>query len=431
VAWPPSDLDQIRVHIQVLAPRTDAVLFDSNAPDAIAPFSLADLKPLLLPGETLSIYKLPRSVQPALISLTGGENGQPVSFRLLGDLIRRLPVEGYDLPIASTVTLSTSSGKYELVLRGDISGVNKSLSAVATRLAWFVGAMLLAIMLAWVVIEIGIIRRMTMLNHRAIKVSQSVRGTGSFDELDLTDLRSGDELGLLARCLADLLQRVREDVERQRIRAEQENDMWHAVGHEIMSPLQSLMVLHGNAGDDSSRYINRMQQAIRILYGSASPSEAFQSGTLQDKIIDLHEFLKNVAGNAPCAGIENVVFLDGTGPVMVRADDYSLEDVVTHVLRNADRYRTPCTPITLAMQTSETTASVTIRNQGPNVSDLLIDKIFEYGVSDQQDSGANGNRGQGLFVARTYMAKMGGTITVMNEEDGVSFVLTLARVLAR
>jgi sensor histidine kinase regulating citrate/malate metabolism len=59
----------------------------------------------------------------------------------------------------------------------------------------------------------------------------------------------------------------------------------------------------------------------------------------------------------------------------------------------------------------------------------LIDKIFEYGVSDQPDSGANGNRGQGLFVAKTYMAKMGGTIAVENTQDGVSFTLSLQRGL--
>ncbi|MES2933139.1 MAG: hypothetical protein V4805_06595, partial [Pseudomonadota bacterium] len=40
---------------------------------------------------------------------------------------------------------------------------------------------------------------------------------------------------------------------------------------------------------------------------------------------------------------------------------------------------------------------------------------------------ANGNRGQGLFVAKTYMAKMGGTIGVQNVMDGVSFVLSLQR----
>ena len=64
------------------------------------------------------------------------------------------------------------------------------------------------------------------------------------------------------------LERIREQ-----LRAQQERDMWHAVGHEIMSPLQSLMVLYG-PDDPGHRYVQRMQQAIHVLYGTASPAEA-------------------------------------------------------------------------------------------------------------------------------------------------------------
>ena len=108
-----------------------------------------------------------------------------------------------------------------------------------------------------------------------------------------------------------------------------------------MSPLQSLMVLHGSADDPARRYISRVQQAVRILYGSASPSEAFESSAL-------------------------------------------------------------------------------------NVQTML-GKIFKYGVSDQPDAAALGNRGQGLFVPKTYMAKMGSTITYVHEGDTVRFDVKFAR----
>ena len=51
--------------------------------------------------------------------------------------------------------------------------------------------------------------------------------------------------------------------------------------------------------------------------------------------------------------------------------------------------------------------------------------------AEQPEAGARGNRGQGLFVARIYMARMGGTISARNVEDGVSFPLTLQRVRSR
>ena len=72
-------------------------------------------------------------------------------------------------------------------------------------------------------------------------------------------------------------------------------------------------------------------------------------------------------------------------------------------------------------------AEVRIYNQGPPVEPTLIGKIFEYGVSGCAGvDEAGGHRGQGLFVARTYMAKMGGTVEAVNCDDGVDLVLRLA-----
>lgn len=239
-----------------------------------------------------------------LVKYSGEVEDEGSSWNVLTRLIRRLPVDTYDSPLESSELITTPAGNYQMQLQGDVRSVNKTLSVVATRLAWFVGAMALALWLTWMVIEIGIIQRIKVLIKRADAVGKTVKGAGGLAEFDLADLRGEDELGILATCLHDLLRRVREDVEREAIRAEQERDMWHAVGHEIMSPLQSLMALHGTPDDQSYRYISRMQQAIRVLYGSASPSEAFQSTVLQVAEIDLSGFLENVAANAPCVGID-------------------------------------------------------------------------------------------------------------------------------
>jgi signal transduction histidine kinase len=423
--WPPEDLDQIQVELKILPPNSDAPVFDSRHPPVSAPFSLRDLQPMLLPGETLTIKKL--SDKRELVQLTGNLEDADESSSLLTRLIRKLPVETDGPALSSHEIISTPLDKYQVDLQGDLRSASKSLSVVATRASWFVGAMLFAIFLVWLIIEIRIIRRITLLTKRADALSNTVVGAKGWERFDVQDLRNNDELGVLASCLHNLLQRVREDVEREAIRAEQEKDMWHAVGHEIMSPLQSLKALHSDSDEQSHRYIERMQQAIRVLYGSASPSEAFQSTNLQLSEIDLVAFMQHIAENAPCVGIPLVEFKGPEQAVIVRADEYSLEDVVTHILHNAQRYRTPGSTIQLVLTTTDNLAQVSIFNQGPQIPDDLINNIFEYGVSDQLDSGAKGNRGQGLFVAKTYMAKMGGTISVENVRDGVTFTLSLQR----
>ncbi len=424
VVWPPPDLAQIQVRLQVLAPGGGAALFDSDTPGAEPPFALTDLAELLLPGERLRIRR--QGAAEDLFQATGRDPdaGPP---HWIDRLVRRLPVEGYDTPLALRETVATSLGRFDVELAGDVRSVNKALAAVAARLSWYVAAMLAAVLLAWLLIELRIIRRITQLTRRAASVSGNVRGSEAIAQVDLSDLRGRDELGVLAQGLQDLLQRVNEDVRRAQIRAAQEKDQWHAVGHEIMSPLQSLLALHGAPDDPSRRYISRMQQAVRVLYGQASPSEAFASTTLQLHPLDLAAFLGHVAANADAVGIANVRFDPPAGSVPVPADEYALEDVVTHVLHNADRHRRPGTPITLTLDATDTEARVTIHNQGEPIPQGMLEKVFEYGVSDQPDSAAEGSRGQGLFVARTYMAKMGGTIAARNTADGVSFELRLPR----
>ena len=355
-------------------------------------------------------------------------------------LLRRLPIEDEDAPIEATETIRTAGGSYELHGVGDERSANRSLAAVATRVSWFVIGMLVALTLAWAAIEWTIIRRITMLTKRSRAVTAALADETApprrWTPLDVADLRGPDELGVLATNLAELMQRVNESMQRERLRAEREKDQWMAVGHEIMSPLQSLIALHGAPEDASRRYILRMQQAIRVLYGSASPSEAFQSTTLELATLELGAFLEAVAANAPHAGIEDVHY-DGPGePVVVRADEYPLEDVVTHVLQNAQRHRRPGTRITIRLRADEATATVSLHNVGEPIPAELVDKVFEYGVSGTApegdaaaaDEATAPQRGQGLFVAKTYMAKMGGRVAAENVADGVRIVLSFPRV---
>ena len=118
----------------------------------------------------------------------------------------------------------------------------------------------------------------------------------------------------------------------------------------------------------------------------------------------------HVADNASAIDIHNVRFIAGDETVHASADEYSLEDVITHILQNSQRCRPAESEIIITLAATEAQATVTITNIGPAIDDALIDKIFEYGVSGvDANSGVAtraGNRGQGLYVAKTYMAKM-------------------------
>ncbi|HEX4376772.1 MAG TPA: ATP-binding protein [Steroidobacteraceae bacterium] len=422
-AWPPLELSRITVHIRALGPDATQPLFDSAA-GATAPFALADLKAQLLPGESLTIRRLLPDRSREVAALLPDAAPTTTTAYPLRELVSRLPVPDDDTILANRQLITTPVGVFEVFLEGDPHSTDLALYPLARRLALFVAAILVAIALTWAAIELRIIRRVTLLTRRAAAF-ELASGSPRALQLDLNGLTGGDEVGLLAGVLSDLLRRINDDTRREQLRVEQEKTLWHAVGHEIMSPLQSLAALHANTQDPSVRYIERMRQAVRVLYGSASPSDAFLCASLRVQTLDADAFLRMIADNAADAGIAAVQFESRRQPVIVRAEEYALEDVVTHVLSNADRHRVAGTSIRMALTIVGQITELRIHNQGPQIAPDRLQKVFDYGVSEAAGRGGQ-HRGQGLFVARTYMAKMGGTIDAENVDDGVEFVLRLA-----
>src|SRR5437868_12394416 len=116
----------MQVDLKILPPDSDTPVFDSSHPPTSAPFSLRDLRPMLLPGETLTIKKL--SDKRELVQLTGDLEAADESSSLLTRLIRKLPVETDGPALASREIISTPLDKYEIALNGDLRSASKSLS---------------------------------------------------------------------------------------------------------------------------------------------------------------------------------------------------------------------------------------------------------------------------------------------------------------
>jgi hypothetical protein len=141
--WPPADLDKIVVRVEAFAPGDASAVFDSNAPGAVAPFSFEELRPLLLPGETVTVIRTGADARTAVKIRPLASEEQPA--RWIDQLLRRLPVEGFDAPLTKTERVSTALGNYDVTFTGDVRGVNQALAVAATRMSWYVGAMLLAV----------------------------------------------------------------------------------------------------------------------------------------------------------------------------------------------------------------------------------------------------------------------------------------------
>lgn len=443
--WPPKDLADYKLRVQLMAPLSDQAIFDSNADGATLPYALSDLAEPLLTGEALTISSQRAGVTEAL-KLEGKAPMavQSSYYDWLQKVVAKMPVlmkshkmMADDQSLSHVSTLKHSTGNYEVALQGSLASVNRELNAMASRVSWVVAIMLSAILVAWLLVEFSFLRRLTLLTKRAAKVSYNMQAQSALtaqrdlaeriQALSLDDLNGRDEVGILANSLTELLTRIQEDVRRAQLRTQQDKDMWQAVGHEIMSPLQSLMVLHPDQKSQSYRYVSRMLQAVKMLYGHASPSEAVEAANLNLDIIDADEFMGSIADNAHFAGISGVVYAQYGEPLWVRADAFSLEDVFTHLLNNAQRHRVEGSNIQLTLAATEGFAEIEVTNHGDLIPEEKLQTIFEYGVSDGDGQEESAHRGQGLFVCKSYVAKMGGTIEAKNSANSVTFIIRLPR----
>lgn len=442
--WPPQDLAEYKVRVVLMPPLSNTPIFDSNdADDVSLPYALSGLAEPLLSGESLTISSERAGKREALKL----EGAAPMAinspyFNWLQKLISKIPVlmqshQLQDSSLRLEDTLKHSTGHYQVALQGSLSSVDQELYEMAERVTWVVAAMLSAIFIAWLLVEFSFLRRLALLTRRAAKVSYNMQSqaelTAEHDlaeriqALSLDDLKGRDEVGILANSLTELLSRIQEDVRRAQTRAKQDKDMWQAVGHEIMSPLQSLMVLHPDQESQSYRYVSRMLQAVKMLYGHASPSEAVEAASINLEAIDLDDFIGLMADNAHYAGISNVSYLPYGEPLWVNANAFSLEDALTHILNNAQRHRKEHSKIQLKLMATDQFVEIRIENEGEAIPEESLPHIFEYGVSGETVQNDAEQRGQGLFISKSYITKMGGNIVAQNTPNGVVFIVQLPK----
>ncbi|NDZ12709.1 HAMP domain-containing sensor histidine kinase [Variovorax sp. WS11] len=423
---PPPSRSRLSLRVRVMAPgpSTAVPLFDSDNRMRSASSIKLDLRAHIRPEEEVEVNRIGRvGDRQFLFAITHDRQLEEKTGVDIADrLMRLLPLK--DDPMGDkydgSVQFSSNGATYEVREKLQLYEIRDEVAKSAAHLSLYVALMLGAMVAAYIAIEVGVLRRVLLITRRTATVARAVRADGSIEKFDFSDLRGRDELGVLASGIDGLLQRISADVHRETIRVENERRILRAIGHELRSPLQGLSAVHASDSEGRS-YVDRMIAAFSRLYGKDSAEEAIASTTFELDTLDLDDFLKKVARNAPVVGIENVVYI-GKGPATVRADEGGLEQVVSHLLDNARRYRPQGTPIILQLQVIGVTAQMSFHNQGPQVPSNLIEHIFDYGVSDKKQ---DEQTGQGLFVAKTYLAKMGGAISVSNRDEGVTFEIRL------
>lgn len=250
--------------------------------------------------------------------------------------------------------------------------------------------------------------------------------------------RKRDEISTLGRTLhllfsrsrsrnMHLVERLRKesaakamDLRLMHVQLDLRQDRLDAIGHEIRSPLQSL--LNRTVGDDNLQVpLLRMQDAVETIFDAATVEDGISSLEIVCARIDIANFLSCLVSNKN----EPSPYLQYEGPakgVWSNIDDIKFESVIDHLIDNAERYKPKDSLVIIRLDEREHAIVVEVFNYGPLIPDDQMKTLFKYRKSDQSTMR---NRGIGLFASRAYLLGMRSTISAENRGDGVAMIIEL------
>jgi signal transduction histidine kinase len=407
--WPPANLADLSVRVEVLAsrqgerPRRVGATFASDGAD-VAGVSVAGFaslfRGLVAPDERLQ-----------LADASGRIFWPRAGERPATGLQKIAPDQQRDLQVILT---------YEQPLL-----LVPMMAATFNVAGFLILLLLLTLFIYWVVFW----RVLEPIRKLAASAQSAVRDPSRLAYLDPP--QSHGEIAELAQAFNDLLreidrQKAEEAAEQGRHAAEREivletkAGLIHAVGHEIRSPTQAL---YGAipVGHPGRHNLDRLSRAVDHFLSASGPLEALATIPMQIEDVDIREFLSEVEA---ADGMEDLAFQLPAGAVFVRADRDALETSIEHILDNARRYTPDGQKIAVSLKVNAQAVTLDIDNEGPQIDPDMIARVFEYGVSTQPTGGRN--FGQGLAVARINAVRMGATLQAINLADGVRFRMTFA-----
>jgi signal transduction histidine kinase/CheY-like chemotaxis protein len=139
-------------------------------------------------------------------------------------------------------------------------------------------------------------------------------------------------------------------------------------------------------------------------------NEAFRVATYFDKIIEVHKIM------ARREQFTLEMEIDPLMPQVIISDPLTVNQVLTNLLTNAFKYGARQSTVKVTIKRSGFQWLLSVSNDGPGISPERIASIFELFYTGK--TGHIQGSGLGLYIVRSKVQAMGGTITVDSTPNG-------------
>ena len=284
--------------------------------------------------------------------------------------------------------------------------------AVLTIALVFLALLTFSLRLAWRIRGLG------------AEASRAIDQQGRLRTFELRrEARAGDELGELSRNVSQMLARLHQHNQFL-------ENMPRTLRHEINNPLNTLSTSLQNLEDNqpglsdnkyldaARRGVQRIGAIVQNLADAANLEESLKAEDLET--LDLEILVESYVRNSAALQAARRLTFQGPGTgVTVEAADYRIEQLLDKIIDNALDFALPDTAIAVALRRERSDAVLTIRNQGPLLSEDTRASMFDSMVTRRD--GTNDTKlhfGLGLYVVRVIAAHHGGSAQARNLPDG-------------
>jgi len=223
-----------------------------------------------------------------------------------------------------------------------------------------------------------------------------------------------------------LLTQAQQREEQERIQRQDQEKLFAMLAHELKTPLATMYMRLDEAGKDA----HAIKQSIREM--NSVIDRCVQATRLQDhrlqvrpETLDLRELLAGVVAAMPSG--QDIRIPPGPS-LILQADRQLLFIVLSNLLENASKYSAKGTPIEIHLEQLDEAIRVDVCNVSGRAGMPDAQKVFH---KYYRSPGAQGQAGTGLglFLVRSLVELMGGTIAYQPEEQKVCFVLILPKAI--
>ena len=262
--------------------------------------------------------------------------------------------------------------------------------------------------------------------------------TGDFESR--IQVRSGDELGLIAQRLNSMADEIRRLMETERNTENTKNELITSVAHDLRTPLTSILGYLDLASADSIDEATR-QKYLSIAYSKSKRLEKLiedlfsftklTSGEIKLNVgsIDLVKMMEQLLDEFYPSFQDNHLeceFVTSAPSIVIEADGDQLARAFANLIGNAVKYGAAGKNIKIELQAEADRVRIAVTNFGELIPPKDMAYIFNrfYRVENSRSSETGGS-GLGLAIVRSIVELHHGSIEGKSDFDGTVFTVVL------